>query len=295
MIVADFHTHTTASDGSFTPEALIQLAAKQGIKYIAITDHDTVEGLPRAEAEAARQGIHLIPGIELSLDYPGIPGSIHVLGFYVDYHESQIGQYIQILKDYRKERNLMMFAKLNKIGFDIVPEDFPGIPLEQLGRAHIAKKLFEKGYVSSINDAFENYLKKGEKVYVNKKRYSIESGIDLIHSLKGVACLAHPYTLKLNNNQLDVFIHYLKQHCDLDAIEVFYPEHSPRFVDFYYELAKKYNLLATGGSDFHGENKPDLKLGQGFLTQGIQHEFNVDHIIKALKEKSLHYQKIKSK
>lgn len=285
MVKADFHTHTTASDGSFTPKELIQLAHQQGIRYIAVTDHDTIEGLEEARKEAESYGITLIPGIELSLDYPGIPGSIHVLGFYIDYREEKIQRYIQILKDYRKERNLMMFSKLKKLGFNINPEDFPDIPLDKLGRAHIAKKLYEKHYVHSINEAFENYLKKGEKAYVNKKRYSIEEGIDLIHSLKGVACLAHPYTLKLNNNQLELFIHYLKDNCNLDALEVFYPEHSPRFIDFYYELASKYNLIVMGGSDFHGENKPDLKLGQGFLNQSKVQDFREDEIIKALLEK----------
>ncbi|HCL56962.1 MAG TPA: phosphoesterase [Spirochaetia bacterium] len=265
----DLHSHTTASDGSCPPIDLIRLAEKEGIKYIAVTDHDTLEGIEEAEEEGRKHGIQVIAGIELSVNYPGIPGSIHLLGININYKSEKIKQHITTFKEYRKERNLKMFKKLQKLGFKIIPEDFPGISLYNLGRAHIARKMYEKGFVSSVNEAFENFLKKGEKAYVNKKRFSIEEAIALVHSISGIAALAHPYTLKLNNVQLEMFVKYLKENCGLDALEVYYPEHSPRFIDFYLELTRKFSLIPVGGSDFHGDNKPGLRLGH-FLHEELK-------------------------
>lgn len=290
LLAIDLHTHTTASDGSYTPKELILLASQNGIKKIAITDHDTVAAIDEAIKIGLKHNIEVIPGIEISVNYPGVPGSIHLLGFFIDYTNPIIENYIQTLKEYRRERNIKMFAKLSQLGFNITQDDFPDIPLTKLGRAHIAKKMFEKGYVKTINEAFENFLKKGEKAYVNKQRLSIEKGIELIHALHGVACLAHPYTLKLNNQQLELFVKYLKDSCSLDALEVFYPEHSQRFIEFYLELATKYRLIATGGSDFHGENKPDLKLGD-YIPDSFNKPFlSMEEVVVALKNKSKIYE-----
>lgn len=285
----DLHTHTTASDGTYTPRHLVETAARFGLKSLAITDHDTVSGIDEAMQAGRELGIEVIPGIELSLNYPGIPGSIHLLGLYIDYHSSVIDSYLQNLQEFRRERNLKMLEKLQKLNIPIAMEDFPDIPLDVLGRAHIARKMFEKGFVTTINEAFESYLKKDEKAYVNKKRYSVEEGIEMVHALKGVACLAHPYTLKLNNTQLEIFVKYLKEACSLDALEVFYPEHSPRFVEFYLSLTQKYQLIPTGGSDFHGENKPDIHIGKNFYPIADNPEITYGEILHAVKERALLY------
>ncbi len=236
---ADLHIHTSASDGEYSPEKVVDVAHELGINSIAITDHDTVDGVKSVIAYGKKKDIEVIPGIELSVNYPGVLGSIHLLGLYIDYNNEILINYIKKLKEYREERNYKIFWKLEKLGFDIKEDDFPNILIQNLGRPHIAKKLVEKGYVDNLNIAFEHYLKKGAKAYVNKKRYYVEEGIDFIHSICGLAIMAHPYTLKLNTNQLDVFLRYLKKSCKLDGLEVFYPEHSPRFVDMYYQLAKK--------------------------------------------------------
>lgn len=261
MVRIDFHTHTNASDGSFTPSELVSLALKQGMTHVAITDHDTITGIEEAVLKAENHDLEIIPGIELSLNYPGVPGSIHLLGLYIDYKSDAIHNYIDQLKIFRRERNIKIFEKMKKLDIDINERDFPHIPLEQLGRAHIGKMMLEKGYTKTINETFEKYLKKDAQAYVNKKRFSVEEGIEMVHAWKGVACLAHPYTLKLNYAQLDVFIKYLREACSLDGVEIFHPEHSPRFIEFYHELCTRYDLIPTGGSDFHGENKPDNALG----------------------------------
>jgi len=289
LINGDLHTHTNASDGTYTPTQLIETAAQFGLKSIAITDHDSVSGVEEGIKVGKKLGIEVIPGIELSLDYPGIPGSIHLLGLCIEYQSPIITKYLDNLQEYRKNRNLEMLDKLQKLNFAIALDDFPNVPLDVLGRAHIARKMLEKGFVSTLNEAFENYLKKGEKAYVNKKRYSIEEGIDMIHQLKGVACLAHPYTLKLNHTQLEIFIKYLKEVCSLDGIEVFYPEHSPRFVDFYLFLANKYKLIPTGGSDFHGENRPDVHIGKNFYPIIENPKITYQEILDAVKQRALSY------
>lgn len=264
IIKIDLHSHTTASDGEFTPTQLVAQAASLGISHLAITDHDNVEGIDEAIKAGLEYGVEIVPGIELSLDYPGVPGSIHLLGLYIDHKHAEIDRYVVKLKEFREERNLKMLDKVQKLGFDIRAEDFPEIPLNKLGRVHIAKKLVDKGYLKDVKEAFERYLKKGAGAYVNKIRYSVEEGIDFVHKTKGIASLAHPYTLKLNHKQLEIFIRYLKDAAKLDAMEVFYPEHSPRFVEFYLQLVKKYDLIPTGGSDYHGDNKPGLSLGENF-------------------------------
>jgi len=280
----DLHIHTTASDGTYSPAEIVELASSENIEYIAITDHDTVSGIQEAIIEGKKKGVNVIPGIELSLNYPGVLGSIHLLGLYIDYKSNYIDEIIKVLKQYRIERNLRMLEKAKKLNIDISEKDFD-IPLDRLGRAHIASFLEKKGYVSSINEAFEKYLKKGGEIYVNKKRYRIEEGIDIIHSLGGISILAHPYTTKLNSKNLEIFLNYLVNVCKLDGIEVFYPEHSPRFVDFYYSLAVNFKLIITGGSDFHGFNKPDISLLSYLETQTENSIFNPEETIKQLKER----------
>lgn len=287
----DLHIHTAASDGTYTPSQIIKLAKSQSISFIAITDHDTVDGIEESIAEGKKENIGVIPGIELSLNYPEVLGSIHLLGLYIDHKSNYIKEIIQVLKEYRIERNLKIFEKAKKLNIKIDENDFKEIPLDTLGRAHIAAVLEKKGYVNSINEAFERYLKKGGELYVNKRRYRVEEGIEIIHNIGGVAILAHPYTTKLNNNNLEIFVKYLINNCKLDGIEVFYPEHSPRFVDFYYQLAKKLDLIITGGSDFHGFNKPNVSLLSYLQNQTETSIFYPEETLKNLEKRVRYYEK----
>ncbi len=258
----DLHTHSTASDGSFSPKELVNLAKEIDLLALALTDHDTIDGLAEAEAEAKSVGLAFVPGIEISVKFEG-PGHFHLLGYFIDYQENILTKTLVKLKEARASRNQKMIAKLKELGVPITWEEVLAVSGGgEIGRPHIAKVLVDKGIVKDTDEAFSRYLAKGAAAYVPKARLDPEEAIELIHEAKGLTSLAHPYYLKLSNEELEKYVAYLKQK-GLDAIEAYYTDHSPEYTAFCLELARKYNLLVTGGSDFHGANKPEIKLGVG--------------------------------
>ncbi|MBI3995018.1 MAG: PHP domain-containing protein [Nitrospirae bacterium] len=262
----DLHTHSTASDGSLTPLELIRYAAEKNLRAMALTDHDCVDGLDEAVAEGERLGIEVIPSVELSADHSG--GTMHILGFFVDRRNEGFCGRLRRLQEARRERNPKIIEKLQgqglKITYDEVVSASGG---GQVGRPHFAKVLVQKGYVSSMQEAFERYLKKGAPGYVEKFRFSPQEAISAIHEAGGVAVLAHPFTLyKDTTAAIDPLLAGLSG-IGLDGIEVIYSTYSPDQARYYQELADKHHLLPSGGSDFHGAHKPgiDLGIGQGRL------------------------------
>lgn len=258
----DLHTHTLYSDGSVSPEELVVMAVGAGARAIAITDHDTVDGLAEGRTTAERLGVEFISGIEISAEHG--PGTMHILGYYIDSESSLLQSKLVELKRARKERNPEIAKRLQSLGFDIdydeVVKEAGG---EGVGRPHFARLMVEKGYAQSIQDAFTRFLAKGAAAFVDKRRLTPADSINLIHSAGGVAVLAHPYQLKpLSLEGQDVLIGELAA-LGLDGVEAIYSRHSPEQRDAYSTMAARHGLLVTGGSDFHGSYKPDINIVSG--------------------------------
>jgi len=258
----DLHLHTTASDGVMTPSEIVNYAKSKGLVAIAITDHDTIEGLEEGLLEGERIGLEVIPGIEISAEHS--PGSMHLLGFFIDIHHPTLKERLGYLQRARAERNPRMAEKLNKLGIDITfDEVLKASGGGQVGRPHFAQVLIEKGYVRSFQEAFDRFLKKGASAYVEKMRFSAEESIHFINEANGVAVLAHPNTLQLNGySELENLILRLVK-TGLRGIEAYYPEHSAQEVAQYKTLAERHGLLVTGGTDYHGIEKNGLDIGVG--------------------------------
>lgn len=263
MNVIDLHVHTTASDGTMSPAEIVRYAKKKGLLVIAITDHDTIEGIEEGLQEGNKQGLEVIPGVELSVDFP--KGTMHVLGYYIDHTCAELVDKLIVLQQARSERNLKMIEKLRGLGIAIDLAEVKEAPEHgQIGRPHFAHTMVKKGYAQSIQDAFERFLRKGGPAYVEKFRLSAEEAVTMIRTAGGITVLAHPFTLNQPQpHEFDAVIGKLKQQ-GLDGIEVHYPEHSEGQNKLYRDVAQKYGLLITGGSDFHGLTKDDVDLGEGY-------------------------------
>lgn len=257
----DLHTHSTASDGSYLPAEVVRLAKEAGLKAMALTDHDTTDGLDEALAAGAELGVEVIPGVEISTRHVG--DSMHILGYFLDFHSGgKLEERLAVLKQARKDRNPKIIAKLNALGIPITMEQVERASGGgQVGRPHIARVLLERGYVRTMQQAFDIYLKNGGKAYVAKFRFPPPEALEMIREAGGVPVLAHPFTLGLGSpGALRDLLRDL-QALGLAGIEVFYAEHSPEQEALYFKLAQELGLLVTGGSDFHGDNKPEVTLG----------------------------------
>lgn len=265
----DLHTHSTASDGSMTPRELVRYAAKKGLSAIAITDHDTVEGLSDAIDEAGKIGIEVIPGLEIGVDF--MP-EMHILGYFINGNYSSIEEILVRLIENRDQRNPKIIKKLNKMGFNITMEEVEeaanGLVV---GRPHIAQVLMNKGYIKNVSEAFDKYLGSGKPAYYKKDRLTPEEGINEIIKAGGIPMLAHPIYLGLNLSQLDELLGTLVS-IGLKGIEAYYTGNTKDDTGNLLRLAIKHNLLVTGGSDFHGSFKPDIDIGIGLGNLNIHYE-----------------------
>jgi predicted metal-dependent phosphoesterase TrpH len=279
----DLHTHTTASDGSLTPAELIRYAKEKDLSAVAVTDHDCVDGIEEALAEGRRQGIEVIPGLEISAEFGR--GTMHVLGFFVDWKKESLRRRLSELQEARKQRNPKIVRNLQSLGLDITYEEVVAASGGgQVGRPHFAKVLMEKGYVRSIEEAFEKYLKRGAPGYEEKFRLSPEESIRLIHEAGGVAVLAHPFTLGIPSAQLENDLIPKLTRAGLDGIEAYYSKNAPEDTPYYLKLCETTGLLPSGGSDFHGAHKPgiDLAVGRGDLRVPVK-------LLETLREKARGY------
>jgi 3',5'-nucleoside bisphosphate phosphatase len=258
----DLHSHTTHSDGSATPTELISHAAAKRARAIAVTDHDTVSGLSEARAAANHFGIELVPGVEISAEYS--PGTMHILGYFIDDASAELVEKLDDLKRAREERNPRIASALQELGLDITYDEVAQLAGNLVvGRPHFARVLLNKGYVSSIQDAFDRFLKKGAPAYVEKARLSPADSIALIHNAGGAAVLAHPYQLKLpTETEVEHMIGELAG-LGLDGVEAVYSRHSISQRARYSEIAASHGLVVTGGSDYHGTYKPDIDIVTG--------------------------------
>jgi 3',5'-nucleoside bisphosphate phosphatase len=258
----DLHSHTTHSDGSVSPSELVALASARGAIAIAITDHDTVAGLAEGRVAAERLGIEFIEGIEISADYT--PGTMHILGYCIDPANDALADKLDGLRRARNERNPQIAARLQALGYDLSYEEVARLAGNEIvGRPHFARLMVERGYAESMPDAFNRFLAKGAAAYVEKVRPSPVDAISMIHSAGGVAVLAHPYQLRLASLEAaDSLIGELTS-LGLDGVEALYSRHSSYEREAYREIAARYGLLVTGGSDYHGTYKPDIDLVRG--------------------------------
>ncbi|MDY6853107.1 MAG: PHP domain-containing protein [Thermodesulfobacteriota bacterium] len=256
----DLHIHTTASDGTLTPAEVVRYAKKKGLKAIAITDHDTIEGNREALEEGKKLGLDVLTGVEISVGCPY--GTMHLLGYCIDIESSFIKERLEFLQKVRSQRNIKIFDKLKGLGIGIDFNDVLEVAGgEQVGRPHFAKAMIKKGYASTYQDAFERFLKKGGPAYVDRFRFEPQEAIGIILNCGGIPVLAHPFTLgDLKPKELEEFVVDLIS-LGLRGIEVFYPDHTDRQVADYRYFAEKHGVLITGGSDFHGDSKPDVDIG----------------------------------
>jgi 3',5'-nucleoside bisphosphate phosphatase len=258
----DLHTHSTASDGTMSPSALVRHAKEMRLEALALTDHDTVEGLEEALAAGKHEGIEIVPGIEISAEFPD--STLHILGYYVDFTNRAFLDNISVLQKARNERNPTIIKKLQALGLDITLEEV-AVEAEtgQVGRPHFAQVLLKKGYIKTPHEAFDRYLGKGAPAYTDKFRFEPVDAIAHIRQAGGIPVLGHPFTLKYKTiAELENIIADMAG-WGLMGIEVYYSEHSPTQVRLYKDLAEKHNLVITGGSDFHGQNIKGISLGIG--------------------------------
>ena len=257
----DLHVHSNCSDGTYTPEELVAYALEKGLKAFALTDHDTTAGIARAQRAASGTGLELIPGIELSTEYKG--KDIHILGLGIDPENAYFQDQLLRFQNARNLRNEKMIEKLREHGIDITLEQRRAcFPDSVWTRAHFARYLFDHGYVKEMWDAFDLYLGDHAPCFIPREKVTPFQAVQLIHEGGGYAVLAHPLLYRLGEEPLNLLVKTLTG-CGLDGIEAIYSTN--RFSDEadMRQLARRYGLAITGGSDFHGSNKPSIDLGCG--------------------------------
>lgn len=274
----DFHVHSNASDGSFSPHEVVRKAVEEGLEVIAITDHDTTAGIEEAAEAGEDYGVTVVPGVEISIDFQ--PGTSHLCGYFIDIDNDELKAGLQFVQDARRNRNPIMVRKLNDLGIDItmaqiVAQGGAG----QIGRPHFAEVLVQKGYVKDTKEAFTKYLAKGTPCYVDKQRLSLEHAVGMIKSAGGVCVLAHPALLGFGTEQEYRDYFRYAQNAGVAGVESYSSVHSAEENAMFKQLADELRMFSTGGSDFHGQTKPQVQLG----VFGDRSKIEIDELIETMK------------
>jgi len=241
---ADLHIHSNASDGSLSPSEIVKIAYAKNLRAFALTDHDTFKGIEEAQIEADKLSIDLIPGVELSCNIGET--DVHILAYWPDVNDPDLLNELKERRKNRKERAIKFVEKLNNNGIHITFDDVLSVAKgSAIGRSHIARAMKSKNYVGSIQEAFNNYIDVNSCCYVKKESCSPEEVLKMIKKAKGVATIAHPGVSKIDEHFLNL------KKLGLAGLEVYHPDHNKSKINHYEKLAKKLNLIATGGSDFH--------------------------------------------
>lgn len=254
----DLHTHTTHSDGFYTPEELLLKTKSIGFRAISITDHDSISAFNEAYSVGRKIGVEVIPGVELSTDIGG--SEVHILGYLFDVKNKDLEGYLKFFRDERYKRAYRIIEKLNSLGFTLSIDEIK-LPSKNsaIGRPHIAKLLYEKGYVSSYLEAFNKYIGNGCPAHEKKVHLSPQSAFKIINDAGGLSFIAHPG--KMPETLLKDLID-----AGVDGIEVYHPSHSTDKVNFYKGVANEFFLLSSGGSDFHGgKREDDINFGKYYV------------------------------
>ena len=256
----DLHLHTTASDGMFSPEEVVGLAAEKGLEAIAITDHDSVSGVAAAvKAAESSPGLKVIPGVEFNTDIPD--GEVHVLGYFIDYRSQELRKELRRLRQARKRRARRIMAKLAQLGVEVSWERVTQLAAGgSMGRPHIAQAMLEQGYISSLQEAFIRYIGRRGPAYVERERMSPVEAVKLVVKARGLPVLAHPAGI----DGLEELIEQLKA-AGLVGLEAYYNGYSQQTIDRLVDIAAKHGLITCGGSDFHGFGG-----GREILVGGIE-------------------------
>jgi predicted metal-dependent phosphoesterase TrpH len=262
-MAVDLHSHSTASDGSEKPTALVEQAVEVGLSALALTDHDTLDGIADAAAAAVATGLELIPGTELSLEYD--QGGMHLVVLWLDPGPGPLQNRLDELRAGRDQRNHLMAQRLTELGMPVTTEEI----IEEggagsIGRPHIAAVMMRKGYVETIEEAFELWLTSGKPAYVGRPRLSPEEAISLARESGAVPIVAHPHTLGINraHEMADLLTRLIA--AGLVGLEAFCAGYRRHEREGYADLARRFGLVPAGGSDFHGTYKPGLSLGTGY-------------------------------
>ena len=262
----DLHTHSTCSDGSMTPSELVKHAAANNLSAIALTDHDTVSGVEEAVKQGELSGVEVVPAIEFSVMSAT---ETHILGYFIDIGNPKLISILDEIVEKRIERNVMTAKLLQDLGFEVTVDEAASLaPGGIIGRAHFARVMMNKGYVSSVKDAFDKYLSSGKPAYFGNQKLEAKNAIEAIHAAGGAAYLAHLHLTKLSDDELDKFVGELVSY-GLDGIEGFYTDYDEVMQKKYFALAEKYGLGISGGTDFHADMKPHISIGKGTGNMAI--------------------------
>lgn len=268
MDTIDLHTHSTFSDGTFTPSQLVKYAEEKGLKAFALTDHDTTEGIK--EAKSIETNVEVISGVEISTRYD--KKEIHIVGLYVNENDADLNKQLKYYREKRVTRNFEILEKLNSLGVNITIDDVKeSCTGDVISRAHIAKALVSKGFVGSYTEAFDRYLGDNKCAYVPRETLNYEESMELITKAGGVPVLAHPLLYKMSDTNLENMMVKLRQK-GLKAVEVYYSTHSNSDTQHVMAMANRVGLIYSGGSDFHGATKPKIDMGTGMGKLAVPYE-----------------------
>lgn len=274
----DLHTHSLKSDGSMTPTEVVEEAKRAGLAAIALTDHDSVDGVREAVEAGERLGVEVIPAIEFSVMSET---ETHILGYFIDIENPDLKEMLKEVVDLRIERNYVTCQRLNELGFDITLEEVRALaPNNFVGRAHFARVMMDKGYISSVKEGFEKYMSVGKYAYCEKQRLSARDAIELITKCGGISFVAHPHLTKLPDDKLKEFLKELKSF-GLCGLEGYYTDYTPEMQEKYQSMAKELGLMISGGTDFHAKMKPHISIGTGTGNMKIPYS-----VIENMKKKS---------
>lgn len=270
----DLHTHSNYSDGSMTPAELVNYAKSKGLYAISLTDHDTVGGVEEAVCEGRKIGLEVIRGIEFSVKSDT---ETHILGYFIDTKNRYLNDALFEIQKIRRERNAETEKMLQKLGFDItLDEVLKSTQSKVIGRAHFARIMMEKGYVSSVKEAFDKYLSYGSGAYSTKQYLDARGAIEIIKKAGGKSFAAHLHLNKKEDDDLFDFLKELKNY-GLDGIEGYYTDYTEKMQNTYHNMAKKLDLLLSGGTDFHAKNKPHIEIGVGYGNLKIPYSL-IEHM-----------------
>ncbi len=257
----DLHIHSTYSDGTKTPTELVSLASASGVSAISVTDHDTIDGVSEAAAAGEESGVEVVPGLEISVLHK--KKVLHILGYYIDSSNEGLAAALRVLQEARDGRNEKIIIRLQEAGVDVSIEELHEISgMGQTGRPHIARLLMNHGVVRSMNQAFDQYLVKGAKAYVPRFAYSAEDAIGFIVSAGGLPVLAHPIQVDRTLTVLHKLLPELKSF-GLQGVETYYPTQKKKMRKRIAKFAGEFDLILTGGSDYHGDIRPGTRLAGG--------------------------------
>ncbi|MEN8258177.1 MAG: PHP domain-containing protein [Thermodesulfobacteriota bacterium] len=259
MQYIDLHCHSIFSDGTMTPTELVEMACQENLGGLALTDHDTVDGVPELLSAAQKVGLPALSGVELSANHGDIP--IHILGYGFDPEDMSLRKSLEHLQQTRKKRNEKIIANLFDLGIDVTYSEMQSLAGDGVvGRPHFGQLLISLGKVKNMQSAFDKYLRKDRPAYAAREKLPVSDAITIIHRAGGLAILAHPGTIPLDKNMtIDLIREFVEM--GLDGIEAYYPVHSPGLRKLLLSLCEKEKLVITGGSDYHGDIRPGTRLG----------------------------------